>query len=211
MKNMLKERSLRLHRHCPPGPVTDEQLLLHYRDRRDAKAFSELVHRYERELYNFLRRYLGDANMAEDAFQATFLQVHLKAHLFQKGRSFRPWVYTIATHQAIDMMRRTRRYRPVSLDAPHPSRTQGDALINCLEGRSPDPAAQLEEKEQREWTRRAVNELPRHLRSVVVLTSFRGLEYRRVAEILRIPVGTVKTRVRTAKDLLRTAWSRIAC
>ena len=78
--------------------------------------FAELVRRYERELYSYLRRYLGDAEMAEDAFQAAFLQVHLKCQQFEAGRSVRPWLYTIATNQAIDAQRRSRRHRMVSLD-----------------------------------------------------------------------------------------------
>src|SRR4249919_2738244 len=95
---------------------SDEQLLLDYRDQADRAAFSELVRRYERELYSYLRRYLGDAGMAEDAFQATFLQVHLKCDQFEEGRKFRPWLYTIATNQAIDAQRRNKRHRSVSLD-----------------------------------------------------------------------------------------------
>ena len=75
-----------------------------------------LVHRYERELYSYLRRYLGDAAMAEDAFQGTFLQIHLKCGQFEPGRKFRPWLYTIATNQAIDAQRRNKRHRMVSLD-----------------------------------------------------------------------------------------------
>src|ERR1051325_3619214 len=98
------------------GDLTDEELLVRYRDTADRDAFAELVHRYERELFSYLRRYLGDANMAEDAFQATFLQVHLKAHQFEEGRKVRPWLYTIATNQAIDAQRRNKRHRSVSLD-----------------------------------------------------------------------------------------------
>src|SRR5580658_542415 len=89
-----------------PLPVwadrTDEELLSQYQASGDREAFATLVGRYERELFSYLRRYLGDAVMAEDAFQATFLQVHLKCGQFEEGRKFRPWVYTIATNQAID-------------------------------------------------------------------------------------------------------------
>src|SRR5262245_40098150 len=84
------------------GSLTDEELLVRFRDRGDRQAFTELVTRYERELFSYLKRYLGDAGMAEDAFQATFLQVHLKANQFEDGRAVRPWLYTIATNQAID-------------------------------------------------------------------------------------------------------------
>ncbi len=62
--------------HCEYRQWTDEELLLAYRERQDRRAFEELVHRYEKELYSYLRRYLGNAEMAEDVFQQTFLQVH---------------------------------------------------------------------------------------------------------------------------------------
>ncbi len=97
--------------------VSDETLLKRYCDSADREAFEALVHRYEGELYSYLRRYLGDAAMAEDAFQTTFLQVHLKRHLFEQGRKVRPWLYTIATNQAIDAQRRNKRHRMVSRTA----------------------------------------------------------------------------------------------
>ena len=95
---------------------SDEELLLSYRDTGNRELFALLVKRYERELYSYLRRYLGDAEMAEDAFQAAFLQVHLKCQHYEAGRAVRPWLYTIATNQAIDAQRRNRRHRMVSLD-----------------------------------------------------------------------------------------------
>ena len=97
-------------------PATDEHILIEYRQTGDRELFAQLVYRYERELYTYLRRYLGDAQMAEDAFQGAFLQVHLKCDQFQEGRRFRPWLYTIATNQAIDARRRNKRHRMVSLD-----------------------------------------------------------------------------------------------
>ena len=104
---------------CDQQPAcveSDEQLLLAYRQTGRRELFADLVRRYERELFNYLRRYLGDPGMAEDAFQATFLQVHLKADQFEEGRRVRPWLYTIATNQAIDAQRRNRRHRMISLD-----------------------------------------------------------------------------------------------
>ena len=78
--------------------------------------FEELVRRYEKELYGYLRHYLGDAEMAEDVFQHDFLQVHLKCDQFEPGRKVRPWLYTIAINQAIDFQRRNRRHRMTSLN-----------------------------------------------------------------------------------------------
>src|SRR6476620_4143506 len=117
MKATLPEPLVRPMQH---SSHSDEELLLGYRETGDAKLFSELVHRYERELYSYLRRYLGDAEMAEDAFQAAFLQVHLKCAQYEAGRAVRPWLYTIATNQAIDAQRRSRRHRMVSLDRSSP-------------------------------------------------------------------------------------------
>ena len=70
--------------------MTDEELMAEYRLAGSPQVFETLVHRYERELYNYLRRFLGNTVLAEDAFQATFMQVHLKCHLFDGERKVRP-------------------------------------------------------------------------------------------------------------------------
>jgi len=180
---------------------SDEDLLLEYRDVGDRGAFEELVRRYERELYNYLRHYLGDAQMAEDAFQTAFLQVHLKCEQFEPGRRVRPWLYTVATNQAIDAQRRNRRHRMVSLDR----RSRGSAheddtgtLAELIDGQEPGPVDLLESDEQRRSVRGAVRRLPDPLRQVLLLVYYHGLKYREAAEVLSIPVGTVKSRLHAA-------------
>jgi RNA polymerase sigma-70 factor (ECF subfamily) len=199
----------------PVGPPqqssspTDEELLLGYRETSDPDLFAELVRRYERELYSYLRRYLGDAEMAEDAFQAAFLQVHLKCDQYEPGRAVRPWLYTIATNQAIDAQRRSRRHRLVSLDRS--GRTDGDdvgKLLDYLVSKEPSPTAQLSADERREWLHQAVEELPQGLREVVNLVYFQSLKYREAAEVLQIPVGTVKSRMHAAVAKLSEAWNQ---
>jgi RNA polymerase sigma-70 factor (ECF subfamily) len=189
--------------HCPVAPLperTDEELLLLYRDCGDRAAFETLVRRYERELYHYLRRYLGDEQLAEDAFQLTFLQVYLKSDQFERGRKFRPWLYAIATNQATDMQRRNRRHRMVSLDRPTEDQTQAEhtCLAQMVEGAERTPAACTESSEQAEQVRALVDRLPEPLRRVVLLVYFQGLKYREAAEVLDIPVGTVKSRLHTA-------------
>ena len=149
--------------------MSDEELLLAYRDHADRTAFSELVHRYERELFSYLRRYLGDASMAEDVFQATFLQVHLKCNQFEKGRKFRPWLYTIATHQAIDAQRRNKRHRSVSLDRDtrHEGTDDVGSLIDLLVSKEISPDSRAEISQQREWIRQTVERLPEPLQAAV--------------------------------------------
>lgn len=188
------------HAVAPPPPtdsMDDEALLLRYRDQHDQQAFDALVHRYEGELYAYLRRYLGNAALAEDVFQATFVHVHRKCRLYEEGRKLRPWLYSIATHLAIDALRKAERERAVSLS----SRAEDDGgadLSRRLPARIRTPLAEVEDKELRERVRGAVDDLPEHLRSVVVLVFFQGLKYEEAAEVLGIPVGTVKSRVHAA-------------
>jgi len=189
--------------------LTDEELILGYCASGDRDLFNQLVHRYERELYSYLRRYLGDAEMAEDAFQAAFLQVHLKCKHFEPGRAFRPWLYTIATNQAIDAQRRSRRHRHVSLDRAGSSEGQEvGKLVDLLVSEEPSPTAQINTDERRDWIGRAVENLAQPLRDVVQLVYFQDLKYREAAEALGIPVGTVKSRMHAAVAKLNEAWNQ---
>lgn len=186
---------------------SDEGLLVSYCATGEMSAYEQLVHRYEREIYSYLRRFLGNAEMAEDAFQGTFLQVHLKCGQFQEGRRFRPWLYSIATNQAIDLQRKNKRHRAVSLDGS--GQSDGDdvgSLVELLENSEPGPVAQLETGERRSWIRDAVAELPETLRSAVTLVYYQGLKYREAAEALDVPVGTVKSRLHSALLKLNQAW-----
>jgi RNA polymerase sigma-70 factor, ECF subfamily len=193
-----------------PAPRSDEDLLLAYRSRGDRGAFDALVHRYERELYGYLRHYMGDAEMAEDVFQQTFLQVHLKCDQFEPGRKVRPWLYTVATNQAIDYQRRNRRHRMVSLDrcATRPADEDAGALVELLDNPEPDPGDIAETAEQHDQLREAVEELPESTRQVVRLVYFQGLKYREAAEVLSIPVGTVKSRLHAAINKLSDTLTR---
>jgi len=190
------------------GGISDEELLRRCCVTGDSAAFESLVQRYEVELFNYLRRYLGNAEMAEDVFQATFLQVHLKREQFDEGRRFRPWLYTIATNQAIDAQRRNKRHRMVSLD----HRTGGEddigSLVEMLAGNGRTADEQLQDAEARDWVRSAVDSLPEPLRATLVLVYHQGLKYREAADVLGIPVGTVKSRLHSALLKLNESWQQ---
>ena len=143
-------------------PVTDEQLLLRYRQTGDRELFDQLVYRYERELFSYLRRYLGSAEMAEDVFQAAFLQVHLKCEQFQEGRRFRPWLYTIATNRAIDAKRQNKRHCMVSLDQVpgNPAADEVNRLVNLLESADVGPEMRAQFSERNDIVRETLDQLP---------------------------------------------------
>jgi len=182
------------------APPSDEALMSRYRDSGQTADFNELIRRFERELYRYLARYLGDASLAEDVFQNTFLQVHLKRALYEDGRPFRPWLYAIATHQAVDSLRKAGRHPTVSLDQQRSGSEDSDpgALIDLLVNEEPGPLGELQEKERQEWVKNSIERLPDTLKQTLVLAYYQDLKYREIAEILKIPVGTVKSRLHAA-------------
>jgi RNA polymerase sigma-70 factor (ECF subfamily) len=182
-------------------PISDEDLFSRYRDSADPDDFNELVRRYERELFRYLSRYLGNPSLAEDVFQNTFLQVHLKRGLYEDGRPVRPWLYSIATHQAVDSLRKAGRHPTVSLDrrvGSSGSETDPGSLVELLVGDGSAPLDELQEQERREWVTHAIEKLPDALRQTLILAYYQDLKYREIAEILKIPVGTVKSRLHAA-------------
>jgi RNA polymerase sigma-70 factor (ECF subfamily) len=187
---------------------SDEELLGSFR-RGQREAFGVLVRRYEGELYGYLRRYLGDGNLADDVFQNTFLQLYTKIGKYEQGRPVRPWLYTIATHQAIDALRRNGRHQAVSLDQEREESSQGELpqLVGVLESQAPGPLDLVQSDERRQLVRQSVDQLPDILRQMVVLAYYQGLKYKDIADILGIPVGTVKSRLHAALVKLQESWA----
>ena len=186
--------------------MADEELLGIYKDSGDRSVFELLVKRYQREIYSYLRRYLADAELADDAFQGTFLQVHLKCQQFDDSRRFRPWLYAIATNQAIDVQRRVKRHKMVSLDRAGATDESDGNWSEKLVGAAPDPLNEATVRENGEWVRTAVDSLSESMKQAVHLVYYQGLKYREAADVLGIPVGTVKSRLHAAVQRLSLHW-----
>ncbi|NBO92538.1 MAG: sigma-70 family RNA polymerase sigma factor [Planctomycetia bacterium] len=185
---------------------------MHRLHRGHREAFGLLVRRYERELFGYLRRYIGDDALAEDVFQNTFLQVYLKSGQYELGRPVRPWLYTIATHQAIDAMRRNGRHQTLRLEEPvtTPSDYEDSSgLLDLMECRLPSPVESVSAEERRMRIRATVDALPDLLRQVLILAYYQGLKYREIADQLGIPVGTVKSRLHAALVKLQESWASL--
>ncbi len=184
----------------------DEQLLADYR-RGDAGAFLQLVERYQRELFHFLVRFLGNRATAEDVFQETFLQVHQSAHMFDLQRRFRPWLFTIAANKARDLMRAQAR-RPASpLQASiNPGDEGSGQFIDLMQAAVESPGAPLEKRELQERVQKTVMDMPEHLREILLLSYFHQFPYKQISEILDIPLGTVKSRLHAAVAHFADQW-----
>jgi len=200
MNGIIEKDAPRLMERLVSTTLSDEELLVDYRDHGNRPAFEELVHRYEKELYGYLRNYLGDSDMADDVFQLTFLQIYLKCDQFEPDRKLRPWLYAVATNQAIDHQRHHGRHRMVSLDRRMGKDEESDtgAFGDLFKSHDRGPVEETENRDQASDIRRAVDALPDQIRQVVILIYFQGMKYREAAQALGIPVGTVKSRLHGA-------------
>jgi RNA polymerase sigma-70 factor (ECF subfamily) len=190
----------------PLAQCSDEDLLSRFR-KGQREVFGVLVRRYQRELYGYLRRYLGDADLADDVFQTTFVQVYSKAGQYELGRPVRPWLYAIATNQAIDALRRLGRQAAVSLEQTE-AESEGErrGLIELLEAREAEPFENVDAAEMRDLVRSCINRLPDFMKQVVLMAYYQGLKYQEIAEALDIPLGTVKSRLHAALVKLTELW-----
>ena len=150
-------------------------------------AFERLVRAYQEPVWRFLRRLLGDAGVAEDVAQETFLRVFRRLPTFTFEARFSTWVFQIARNAGVDELRaRNRRSRLASL-APPPASAPG----------MPEARAEIDA---------ALASLPVDLREAILLIEVLGLRYHEVARVLGVPEGTVKSRVFSARTRLHR-WS----
>jgi RNA polymerase sigma-70 factor (ECF subfamily) len=177
--------------------VSDEELLRRHAT-GDSGGFRALVERYSPELYRFLTRFLGQRAAVEDVVQETFLQVHISAATFDPTRRVKPWLFTIAANKARDLLRSRVRKREVSIENPVGWDEDAGSAVDFLPVESESPVDAIAESEESARVRAVVMELPQHLREVLLLSYFHRFPYKEMADILDIPIGTVKSRLHAA-------------
>lgn len=184
---------------------SDEQLLADHIQGATG-AFDQLVARYADELYGFLCRFVADKSAADDLIQDAFMQVHLASRMFDPSRSFRPWLYTIAANKARDHLRSRGRRQHYSLDAS--SGEDGPTMSQSVPADGPTLSETAETQEQNEAVRELVDQMPDHLRLILTLGYFQQLPYADIAQVLEIPIGTVKSRLHSAVNHFGKLWRR---
>lgn len=161
----------------------------------DLSAFGEIVRRYGGGLLGYLIRMCGNRELAEDCFQETFKRVHEKAHTF-RGERLKPWLFTIATHIAIDGFRKQSRLKIMSLNRQNNTADGGgEPRLAASAEDSHDPANKALKAERKEHVRRAIGCLPTRQRATLVLAYYQQLSYQEVATALDCSIGTVKTQM----------------
>ncbi len=188
------------------GPVreaTDEELMLRYQNAEE-EAFTELVRRFKSRLVSAAYRVVGDYDKAEDVVQETFLRVHRNAHRYRNIAKFSTWIYTIALNVARNELRNTKRKKLVSLDAfGAAGDSDSDRTTWDIPDESARPDLDVQNRELRSIFENAIGKLPVRYRTVFVLRDVQGLSYEEIATILKMPKGTVKSRMNRARQRFR--------
>ena len=189
--------------------ASDQEVVLEARDGRQA-AYRELVRRYERPIFSLIYRMVRNREQAEDLSQETFVKALNAIESYRPEYKFSSWIFKIANNVAIDHLRR-RELDTLSLDgSPHaltPEAIQASALQ--LGDRQETALEELEAKELGGEIERAIAGLRPEYRSCILLRHVEGRPYEEIAEMLDLPLGTVKTYIHRARGELRQALAHL--
>jgi len=185
--------------------ANDHELLVAIRD-GDESAFQEIVRRYRNPITNFIYRMLDDYDRSVELAQETFIRVYTSASRYQANYSFSTYIYRIATNLAISELRKRKRRKLVSLFSPY-TNEEGETLEMDPPDQSTLQDEALIESERRKAVARAIKSLPEKYRAAVVLRDVEGLSYDRIAEVMNLSEGTVKSRINRARNLLKEKLS----
>jgi RNA polymerase sigma-70 factor, ECF subfamily len=182
------------------GPPSDDEVIRRCQ-RGDVELFGVLVKRYQDRLYNLCFRLLGGSEDARDAAQESFIRAFEALGRFELGRPFAPWLFRIATNSCYGILRK-RGVSILSLDALEEPEAISVADAGSSRG---DPQQSLDRAVRDEEIRQTVLALPEPYRTVVLLRHMEELSYEAIAEVLAMPLGTVKTTLHRARQRLRHA------
>jgi RNA polymerase sigma-70 factor (ECF subfamily) len=186
--------------------LSDAKLLARYAAGEEA-AFHELVNRYKNSLYAFLRQFLNRHDLVEDVFQETFLQLFASRESFDQSRPLRPWLFTIAANKAKDALRKWQRTSAVPIGTMADSdELSFDDMLNTVTADSTMPYEELQRSETASRVGQIVTDMPDNLREILILAYFQKFSYKQMAEMLGIPIGTVKSRLHTAVGRFAKEW-----
>ena len=179
-----------------PATTVDDQTLVTEALAGRGEAFGTLVERYDRAVYHLAYRTLRDAEEARDVAQEAFFKAFRSLRTFRPGAKFSTWIFSITYHACCDRLNRRKRYSNEEL----PERADP--------GAGPEQEAIAGDEARR--LRAAIAQLPEKYRSVITLYHLQGSQYDEIAQVLEIPIGTVKTHLFRAKEQLRRMLNQAA-
>ena len=177
----------------PHSTQTDEELVALVQQGLE-DAFGVIMERYTEKLLRYGRRFISNYDNIEDIVQEVFIKVYRNIKSFDASRKFSPWIYRIAHNSFVNHLRKKEKEPLLSFDF--------DTLLNHPIYEDPE-AKEKENEENRVLLDKGLEKLPPHYREVVVLHYFEELGYQEIADILRVPIGTVGIRLSRARALLK--------
>jgi RNA polymerase sigma-70 factor, ECF subfamily len=204
----------------PPGQVqseADDFTLINRAKAGEREAFGLLAQRHGKAVLNLINKMIWDRTSAEDLWQETFVRALENITTYEPyqsgdgaGQSFVSWLYRIATNLTLDELRRRGRWRFFSWDLfkPRSARESDSEAVYDPPSSEPDAPVLLESREDIQRVRRALDTLPPHWRMILVLREYQDLPYEEIAKVLRVPLGTVRSRLARAREQLRLALLR---
>ncbi|MDP9349834.1 MAG: sigma-70 family RNA polymerase sigma factor [Gemmatimonadota bacterium] len=191
--------------------ATDHELVVRARKGSQA-AYRELLGRYQRPVFSLVYRMVRDREQAEDLAQETFVKVFNNIERFDPKYKFSSWIFKIATNLAIDAIRKKEPVT-VSLDGSRHATTDEAIEATRIQVASEDenPEELLESKELGTEIERAIGRLRPEYRTAIVLRHVEGRAYEEIAEIMDVPLGTVKTYIHRARGELKETLAHLRC
>jgi RNA polymerase sigma-70 factor, ECF subfamily len=176
----------------------------------DAAAWEEIVQRYHRRIYNVCYRFAGDAENAQDLTQEVFIKMYRTLNTYDSGKgAFMTWVTTITRNLLVDHFRKTKGDRLTdSIDQPVSEHEDAQPLSAQIADSALPPDAAVQSRETREMVHLALQKLSPELREAVILRDLQDMDYREIASALRVPEGTVKSRINRGRAELARLLQR---
>ncbi len=176
----------------------------------DAVAWEDIVQRFTRRIYNICYRFTGSTDDAQDLTQEVFIKVYrtLSSYDLEKG-SFATWLTTLTRNLLVDHFRKRKQDRATdSLEEPTGSEDDSLSLADQIEYQGPAPDARLLTREKQQLVHHALQKISPELREAVILRDLQDMDYREIALALKVPEGTVKSRINRGRTELARLLSR---
>jgi len=177
--------------------LTDEQLMRMFQE-GDEQAYNQLVIKYKDRILNYIINFTGDYESAQDLAQDTFLKVYIKKQSYKEIAKFSTWLYTIAGNLAKTELRKIKRRKTYSVSA-----LSNDDKEFVLKVPEKDTIDETDQYGQSEFMQRGLLELDVDFRNIIILREIQGTSYEIISKILKLPLGTVKSRINRGKLKLR--------
>jgi RNA polymerase sigma factor (sigma-70 family) len=176
----------------------------------DAGAWEEIVQQYHRRIYNICYRFTGSGSDADDLTQEVFIKMYRTLNTYDVNRgALMTWVTTVTRNLLVDHFRKARQERLTdSLDTTSSDHEDAMPLADRIPDHAPTPDSKVQSRETREVVHEALQRLSPELREAVILRDLQDMDYREIATVLRVPEGTVKSRINRGRAELARLLQR---